>query len=262
MADRERNPRARPAAPATERKGDLRRQRLIDAALACFVEEGWARTNMSMIARRAGVTRGMMQYYFPTLDDALKASVDHLNRTWRRLYFEAIDSHRREAPAEVFAFGIDQLWRRVQEPLHVAKQELEAAARTDRDLRAVMEAAALDDEADHTQAGMRAYPELADLGADAFHAARDFTLVFLEGLSLYRFPTQAEARRARQLALLKLFLAQYWRAQGVSEGVVGAASTPALKAEPPGPDKVAEAAALIGRALALLEDAAPDALRP
>ena len=72
-------------------KADLRRRRILDATLACYVAYGWSGTNMSVIARHVRLTRGMIQYYFPTIDAIHHATVAHLNGEWRKKYFSYIE---------------------------------------------------------------------------------------------------------------------------------------------------------------------------
>jgi len=58
------------------------RQRLIDAAVACIVEEGFYRASSNRIARRAGVTWGVIQHHFRTREGLLlavtRSAADHL----------------------------------------------------------------------------------------------------------------------------------------------------------------------------------------
>ncbi|MFF2768616.1 TetR family transcriptional regulator, partial [Streptomyces bacillaris] len=42
------------------------RQRLLEAAVACLAEHGWAGSTVSVVAERAGVSRGAAQHHFPT----------------------------------------------------------------------------------------------------------------------------------------------------------------------------------------------------
>jgi AcrR family transcriptional regulator len=53
---------------------DEARERLLAAADACFAEKGPVRTRMSDIARRAGVHRSTVYYYFSNKDALLAAS--------------------------------------------------------------------------------------------------------------------------------------------------------------------------------------------
>ena len=55
-----------------ERPGEL-----LDAALALFVEKGYAATRMEEVASRAGVSKGTVFLYFPSKLDLFKAVVQH-----------------------------------------------------------------------------------------------------------------------------------------------------------------------------------------
>ncbi|PXY23552.1 TetR family transcriptional regulator [Prauserella sp. PE36] len=63
--------------PRQERSRTTRR-RLIDAAVECLAELGWHGTTMSVVAERAGVSRGAAQHHFPTREDLVVAAVDYL----------------------------------------------------------------------------------------------------------------------------------------------------------------------------------------
>jgi AcrR family transcriptional regulator len=52
---------------------DSTRARVIDAAVACILEEGFYRASSNKIARRAGVTWGVIQYHFGTREALLLA---------------------------------------------------------------------------------------------------------------------------------------------------------------------------------------------
>lgn len=58
-----RKPARRPGRPAAAAAPDLR-ERLLDAAIACFCREGIAGTSVRAIAREAGVTPALLHYYF------------------------------------------------------------------------------------------------------------------------------------------------------------------------------------------------------
>jgi TetR/AcrR family transcriptional regulator, regulator of cefoperazone and chloramphenicol sensitivity len=65
-----RRPQARrgPVAPAADVST---RRRLIDAAVACIAEDGYYRASSNAIARRAGVTWGVIQHHFGTRERLL-----------------------------------------------------------------------------------------------------------------------------------------------------------------------------------------------
>ena len=54
------------------------RQRLLDAAVECLVEYGWTGTTVTVVAQRAGVSRGAAQHHFPTREALTTAAVAHV----------------------------------------------------------------------------------------------------------------------------------------------------------------------------------------
>lgn len=69
---RDRDANARSANSLAEE--DEARERLLTAADACYDEKGPMRTRMGDVARRAGVHRSTVYYYFPSKDELLAAS--------------------------------------------------------------------------------------------------------------------------------------------------------------------------------------------
>ncbi|WP_128375049.1 TetR/AcrR family transcriptional regulator [Streptomyces cavernae] len=54
------------------------RQRLLQAAVCCLAEHGWAGSTVSVVAERAGVSRGAAQHHFPTREDLFTAAVEYV----------------------------------------------------------------------------------------------------------------------------------------------------------------------------------------
>jgi AcrR family transcriptional regulator len=54
------------------------RQRLLEAAVACLAEHGWAGSTVSVVAECAGVSRGAAQHHFPTREDLFTAAVEYV----------------------------------------------------------------------------------------------------------------------------------------------------------------------------------------
>jgi AcrR family transcriptional regulator len=73
----------KPAAPqARQRRKDARPQELRDAALALFVEKGFAATRIEDVAARAGVSKGTLYLYYPGKEDLFKGVVrEHFSAT-------------------------------------------------------------------------------------------------------------------------------------------------------------------------------------
>ncbi|MEO3841076.1 TetR/AcrR family transcriptional regulator [Streptomyces sp. CNZ287] len=75
LTDAPRQPRGR--GPQQDRSRATR-QRLLEAAVACLAELGWGGSTVSVVAERAGVSRGAAQHHFPTREDLFTAAVEHV----------------------------------------------------------------------------------------------------------------------------------------------------------------------------------------
>jgi AcrR family transcriptional regulator len=62
-------------APTRQRRKEARPQELLDAALALFVEKGFAATRSDEVAVRAGVSKGTLYLYYPSKEELLKAVI-------------------------------------------------------------------------------------------------------------------------------------------------------------------------------------------
>jgi AcrR family transcriptional regulator len=95
-----------------ERRKDARPGELMDAALALFVEKGFAATRVEEVALRAGVSKGTLFLYFPSKVELFKAVVrenitgcfDEWNST-----FERFDG----STSDMVRYGMRQWWERV-----------------------------------------------------------------------------------------------------------------------------------------------------
>src|SRR5215204_4657125 len=77
-------PLARGAAPLprsrSERTADSRAL-ILDAAVACLVESGYAGASTLAVQARAGVSRGRLLHHFPSRAELLVAAAGHLSST-------------------------------------------------------------------------------------------------------------------------------------------------------------------------------------
>ena len=66
-----------PPAPASarQRRKAARPQELLEAALALFVEKGFAATRSEEVAAKAGVSKGTLYLYYPSKEELFKAVV-------------------------------------------------------------------------------------------------------------------------------------------------------------------------------------------
>jgi AcrR family transcriptional regulator len=110
--------------------------RLLDAAIECLTELGYAGLTTTEVARRAGVSRGAQIHHFPTKTDLVVAAVGHL-------FVRRLDEFRKafaDAPpgSDRLDEAIDLLWSMYCGPAFVSWLELWVAARSDPSLRTVV----------------------------------------------------------------------------------------------------------------------------
>ena len=191
---------ARPASRAGDSPKSRRtRARILDRALELFASQGYAAASNAEIAQAAGLTRGAMLYHFPDRASLVEAAVGHIQAARARLFEAAIAS----APhgADRTDHAIDSYWRMLREPAFVAFSELEAAARTDPMLAAVV--APAQEAFDRAQVGQHLF-DLVQAGAGPrFQASRDLARFMLEGLARAHLAYDGEARTRRLLAVVK-----------------------------------------------------------
>ncbi|MBZ4323916.1 TetR/AcrR family transcriptional regulator [Streptomyces sp. SCA2-4] len=61
-----------------QRRGRATRRRVMDAAVDCLAEYGWTGSTVTVVAERAGVSRGALQHHFPTREDLFTSAVEHV----------------------------------------------------------------------------------------------------------------------------------------------------------------------------------------
>jgi len=263
IGDMDQQDKAADAADLAGEGGDATRVAILEAVVRCFVAQGWAGTNMSLVARETGMTRGKIQYYFPVLEDLKYAAIEHLHESWRRSYFGKIDP---DAPPRLqLDMGVDLLWEQAREPLHLAMVELESAARTDERLRATLSRLHIADENALDLETSAAFPTLAAIGDHQLRLGRYFVTIFINGLAAHNFPGNSDRWQAELIEMLKECLAAFWLSRGMPDLDGGthatfaprenraAASSPDNRGE----ERRREALDLLRRAAKLLSEPSP-----
>ncbi len=75
---------------AATRKGTRRAAQILQAALDAVVETGYNDLTLEAVARRVGISKGNLQYYYPTRSDLLQAAfaeqIEAHKRTWQDIH--------------------------------------------------------------------------------------------------------------------------------------------------------------------------------
>lgn len=185
-----------PAGTRQQQRSLSTRNRLLEAAVECLVERGWTGTTTTLVADRAGVSRGAQLHHYRTKSALLIAAVEHLaERRSAELRDEAAklppDGDRVEATIRLLASLFTG-------PLFSATIEVWVAARTDGALRTAL----VPVEARFGREVHRLTVELlgADEGRPGVREAVQTTLDLLRGLGVASLLTDDSARRTRLLA--------------------------------------------------------------
>ncbi len=191
---------ANPPATAKDTPKSLRtRARILDCAMRLFAEIGYAAATNGRIAEEAKLTRGAMLYHFPTREALVDAAVGHIQAARLALLSAAAD----QAPpgADVAEHAIDAYWAALHSAPFIAFAELEAAARTDLDVRARI--AEAQSEFDHAQVGEPFSRMLSTGAGPRFQTSRDLARFMLEGLARAQLTFEADERIEHLLAVIK-----------------------------------------------------------
>ena len=91
------------ARPRFQRRKEERPREITEAAFSVFAEQGYARGRIAEVARRAGVSKGLLYLYFKTKEDLFKAVIK--NVVMRRI--DALESavEKTELSSEAFMRG-------------------------------------------------------------------------------------------------------------------------------------------------------------
>jgi AcrR family transcriptional regulator len=177
------------------------RAALLDAAIECVVERGYAATTTIETARRAGVSRGAMLHHFPSKAELLSEAVEHLFDLRRAEFLEAFEAIHPKA--DRLDSALDLLWSMFQGPAFVAWTELWVAARTDPELAAKV----LDVErrfTDETRTMFaELFPEESPSGTMLHDIGRDFAFAVMQGVALQRLHPEGRRPASDYVDVLK-----------------------------------------------------------
>ncbi|MFJ3672099.1 TetR/AcrR family transcriptional regulator [Streptomyces sp. NPDC090106] len=91
------------------------RQRLLESAVACLAERGWAGSTVTVVAEHAGVSRGAAQHHFPTREDLFTAAVEYVaeerSTALRALFPQGVVQDRRAAVSALVDLYTGPLFR-------------------------------------------------------------------------------------------------------------------------------------------------------
>jgi AcrR family transcriptional regulator len=190
---------------AQQERSRVTQRRLLEATVECLYEFGWSGATTTVIAERAGVSRGAQLHHYPTRAALVLAAVQHLaERRAEEIRTEAaaLTGDREQRLDRVLGL----LASAFTGPLFVAALEVWVAARTDAELRDAL----VPLEARVGREMHRLTVELldADEARPGVREAVQATLDLLRGLGVANLLTDDTPRRTQLLAAWKQQLAK------------------------------------------------------
>lgn len=79
-----------PAPPPRTQSRDARRSQLIEATITTLAERGFSRTTLTDVARRAGLSHGLVLFHFQSKENLLAETLDHLSEEYRTNWQSAL----------------------------------------------------------------------------------------------------------------------------------------------------------------------------
>jgi AcrR family transcriptional regulator len=173
-------PDAEPSGWQAQKSASTRLQ-IVEAALRCFVELGYSGTTTTVIANKAGLSRGAMLHHFPSKIDIVRAAVEHLHAKRLKAFRKSIDRLPRDDGRPRRA--LEAYWEHVKHPMYVAFLELWVAARTDPELAAILAPAQDSFEREWYSTAVDLFPEWQESGEN-FDVALDLVHYVMDGMAV------------------------------------------------------------------------------
>ena len=161
------------------------RAALLDAAVECLIEDGYAAVTTRRIAERAGVSQGAQQHYFDDRVDMVVQAVGHLSQRLAEQSREQIRTGQRDERRRTQAL-LDRMWAIHTGPTFQTAADLWAAARTDLELREPIENLGRELDRQLVQIIAEVLPDLAT--NESGRTLLDVAMATARGLALRRLP--------------------------------------------------------------------------
>jgi len=194
----EKNAQRHPTGPGEEgwqaHKSSTTRQQILDAAVRCIVDIGYANTTTMKIAEYAGLSRGATLHHFPSKMDIIRATVDYLYDKRIRAFRKATGPLPPDA--DRVRDAVLAYWQHVNHPLFLAFFELSVAARHDAELADILVPAQKRFDDEWYRTAQELFPEWEG-APEAFDLALDLSQKLMEGIAISHLmhPSQADEKQ-------------------------------------------------------------------
>jgi len=175
-------------------KSAMTRDRILDAAINCFINLGYTNATTAKVASTAGVSRGAMLHHFPSKTELIQAAVEYLHGKMLDDYSRRVNkiTKAKRGKARRRA-GLDAYWNHLTGDLAVAYHELCVAGRTDPELQQILQASIEKFSNHQRETNAELFKDWAERG-ERFVLATDITQFMMEGMARGQL-TEAQRKR-------------------------------------------------------------------
>lgn len=178
-------------------KSALTRERILKAAIDCFINLGYTNVTTAKVADFAGVSRGAMLHHFPSKTELIQAAVEYLQSKLLEDYTHKVSLIPKKLEGkERRRAGLDAYWDYLNGDLFKVYHELCVAGRTDAELKTILDSATIHFE-DHVYASSQdLFKEWKDR-EELFFMAMDISKCLMEGMAVGQWGKDKEKRIKR-----------------------------------------------------------------
>jgi AcrR family transcriptional regulator len=186
------------------------REALLDATLACLVEDGYARTTTIRVSERAGLSRGAHLHHFRTRNALVAAAIGRLSERRSEELMDAAENLP-DGGRERLVAGLDLVWASYANPLFQAALALWANARTDAELREHLVEVERQLDRQTLELARRLFPGLAE--RPDFERLIEMAISTIRGLALLDTLHPSGARNRKQWPNCRAMLVALFEAE-------------------------------------------------
>jgi AcrR family transcriptional regulator len=154
--------------------------RLVEATIRCLIKYGYSKKTTPKVAEEAGLSRGAMLHHFENGSQLMQATIVELHHKRLRAFRRAAETRDHNVRSLVRAY-----WSQVLRPNFIAFHELSIAARTDKELSAILEPVRIEFRERWHELAIQLFPEWQQR-PDHFRVALALSQNLLEGMAVNR----------------------------------------------------------------------------
>lgn len=175
------------------------REKLISATVECMSEVGYFDTTTTLVAERAGLSRGALQYHFPKRQDLLVAVIDHVGQA---LVLSLKETSSGEGTVEDRLRNISTAYLRVfQSQTYLAQLQIWIGVRNDPHLQKKVENMVKQSAAEQDRLWKNAFSDL-NIPSEVISDLRGLVISAIRGIALRAGRRLAPATFPPEIALL------------------------------------------------------------